>query len=103
MTSVLAFKVTESAPPTPSRFDMSEFTCSPSVDQRREELHWLAFVNGDRRASFPFQVQCELWRWEHGAWHCVTLPGAVFTASQMYDQGWRYCKPCPALIAVVRS
>lgn len=84
-------------------FDFSEFVCRPPMEQNREHLHWLAFVRNKDQSGFPFRVECELWRWAHDSWHCLTLPGASFSAEEMYEQGWRYCKPCPTLVALVRS
>ena len=81
----------------------SELTCAPAPGTEQHEFHWLAYVPRGKRPQLPLKVECELWRWHDGQWRSVFVPGTRFTPSELHDQGWRYCKPCEPLVAVVRS
>jgi CheY-like chemotaxis protein len=68
--------------------------CAPQAYRDRHGFHWLVFLPRDLEKPGVFTVQCDLWRWVHGAWSSTTVAGAVFTPDEMYEQGWRYCGPC---------
>jgi hypothetical protein len=82
-------------------FSAPTAVCAPPVGTEHHEFHWLAFV-GDA-PQFPYRTSCELWRWSAGQWRSVFVPGSRFTPEELTAQGWRYCKPCEPLVAVVRS
>ena len=72
----------------------SPVPCEPPVDHRRKEFHWLLLAMPVSPAVHTFSAACDLWRWIGYEWRSITVPGAVFTAEEMYAQGWRYCGPC---------
>jgi hypothetical protein len=89
------------APPTFSTYvPHAELRCAPPVDEEHQEFHWLAYVGSAPR--LPLRTSCELWRWSAGEWRSVFVPGSRFSPDELHKQGWRYCKPCLPLVAVVR-
>ncbi len=92
------------APVTFNRYlPASAMTCVPDVANNHHELHWLAYVPPHGRPSFPLRTECELWRWHDGEWRSLFVAGSRFTPDELHDQGWRYCKPCEPVVALIKA
>ncbi len=102
-TATLAPATSSNAAPFSQYLPMSELTCAPEPLYAHHEFHWLAYVAPNGKSAFPMRVECELWRWHQDEWRSVFVPGTRFTPEELHEHGWRYCKPCEPLVAVIRS
>jgi CheY-like chemotaxis protein len=79
----------------------SKLSCAPPPEHGMREFHWLLFAPAAPGRQQGFTAACDLWRWNGNVWRSITVPGAQFSADELYDQGWRYCGPCIDKVARV--